>query len=224
MPELWLQIKLLSDTTFGRGDGLAGVVNNEVEHDPGTGLPIIKGRTIKGLLVEECANLLYGLRGQAVYSAVEAAARSLFGAPGSIAANQGLIHVGTGTLPPALIDRVHQRIQSKDDVLSKQDVLEALTTIRYQTAVNPESDRPLDNTLRATRVVLRNTIFIAPIGQQQPLNDEEISLLTACAVVVRRAGHSRNRGRGRVQISLEGVDQQDYLARFASWIQGGGHA
>ena len=28
-----LKIKLLSDTTFGRGDGVAGIADQEVEHD-----------------------------------------------------------------------------------------------------------------------------------------------------------------------------------------------
>ena len=64
MMKLALTIELLTDTTFGRGDGVAGLVDEEVEHDSQTGLPIIRGRTLKGLLVEECANLLYALPGR----------------------------------------------------------------------------------------------------------------------------------------------------------------
>ncbi|MBK8024610.1 MAG: hypothetical protein IPK19_25090 [Chloroflexi bacterium] len=41
-PDLSLEVRLISDTTFGRGDGIAGVVDQEVEHDASTGLPIVK--------------------------------------------------------------------------------------------------------------------------------------------------------------------------------------
>lgn len=46
-----IKIKLLSDTTFGRGDGVAGLVDQEVEHDQ-YGFPFLRGRTLKGLLSE----------------------------------------------------------------------------------------------------------------------------------------------------------------------------
>ena len=45
---LYLHLKLKSDTTFGRGDGIPGVVDEEVEHNPNTGLPFLRGKTLKG--------------------------------------------------------------------------------------------------------------------------------------------------------------------------------
>ena len=44
-----LHIELLSDATFNRGEGTAGLVDVEVEHDE-FGLPLIGGRTVRGLL------------------------------------------------------------------------------------------------------------------------------------------------------------------------------
>src|SRR5437762_1647556 len=58
---LQLQLELESDTAFGRGEGLAGLLDDEVEYDLATGLPFVRGRTLKGLLVEECANLLFAV-------------------------------------------------------------------------------------------------------------------------------------------------------------------
>ena len=55
-----LKIKLLSDSTFGRGDGVAGLIDQEVEHDS-SGFPYLRGRTVKGLLREECDNLIVTL-------------------------------------------------------------------------------------------------------------------------------------------------------------------
>ena len=42
--QYWLKIDLLSDTTLGRGDGVAGVVDAEVQHDA-YGLPYLSGKT-----------------------------------------------------------------------------------------------------------------------------------------------------------------------------------
>ncbi|PVE30161.1 hypothetical protein DC030_15410, partial [Enterococcus faecalis] len=56
-----IRLKLLSDATFGRGDGVSGLVDEEVEHDARTGLPLVRGRTLKGLLVEGCADIFYAL-------------------------------------------------------------------------------------------------------------------------------------------------------------------
>ena len=54
MPELMLQITLVSQATFGRGDGVAGLVDIEVLHDE-MGLPFLHGRSLKGLLMATCA-------------------------------------------------------------------------------------------------------------------------------------------------------------------------
>lgn len=83
--KLVLTLTLLSDATFARGDGVSGVVDEEVEYDAVTGLPFVRGRTLKGLLTEACANLLYGLgRANAPgETRLHAAAARLFGEPGS---------------------------------------------------------------------------------------------------------------------------------------------
>ena len=58
--ELKMEITLLSDVTFGRGDGVAGLIDAEVEHDE-YGMLYLRGRTLQGLLVEECANIFMRL-------------------------------------------------------------------------------------------------------------------------------------------------------------------
>ena len=44
-----ISVELLSDTTLGRGEGMAGLVDADVEHDE-LGLPFLGGKTLKGLL------------------------------------------------------------------------------------------------------------------------------------------------------------------------------
>jgi len=198
MPEYALQITLLSDATFGRGDGVVGLVNQEVEHDS-YGLPIVHGRTLKGLLVDACSEILFGLNADDT-SPLGRDAAWLFGGPGSRADDTGHVYFGSGQVEPALGD--YLRHESEYGALTKADVFDALTTIRRQTAMN-EHDIPSDGSLRAQRVVVRETIFIAPIRFELEPTSTHLALLAACAAGVQRGGSGRTRGRGRVMVTLE---------------------
>src|SRR5690606_30147597 len=48
-PPTRIVIELLSDTTFGRGEGTPGTVDVEIEHDT-YGLPMLGGKSLRGLL------------------------------------------------------------------------------------------------------------------------------------------------------------------------------
>jgi len=198
---MYLRIELLSDTAFGRGDGVASLVNSEVEHDKITGLPIIKGRTLKGLFVEACADILYGLQTchSPAYKKFEKIALVLFGVPGSNLESTGSLYFGTATLPDGIEESV------KASGYAPTDVLEAFTTIRHQTAVDEETNTPKNTSLRATRAVLGGTIFHAHIAHPN-LSDDEIALLWACANTIRNAGQNRARGLGYLLITLYGED------------------
>jgi hypothetical protein len=199
---LQLRITLQSDATFGRGDGVAGLVDEEIEHDDRFGLPYLRGRTLKGLLVEECANILYALmrQGNPALEACEQAARALFGSPGSTLADDGLLRVGHAQLPAVLRRAVQQDVRGGR--LNPAQVLESLTAIRRQTAVD-EGGAPKRESLRSMRVLLRELTLIADLtfanGATFDLNSTELALLAACALGLRRAGTGRNRGRGRLK-------------------------
>lgn len=66
MTTLCIKFETKSDATFGRGDGLASLVDAEVQHDS-CGLPFLGGRSLKGLMEEECANILFALKQQFKY-------------------------------------------------------------------------------------------------------------------------------------------------------------
>jgi hypothetical protein len=213
---LTLTVKLLSDTTFGRGDGVAGLVDEEIEHDSATGLPIIRGRTLKGLLVEECANILYALRSHPDLEAFNETAAWLFGSGGSTLADGAHMRIGRGELPRDL----QQQVQVSGH--SSSDILGSLTTIRRQTAVDEETGVPADRSLRASRVTLRGLTFRAALDFDQEPEAHHLALLAACVASVRRAGSGRNRGRGHVQAQIEG-DEFDFstqLEHFASLARG----
>lgn len=210
-----LKITLKSDTAFGRGDGIAGLVDTEVEHDARTGFPIIKGRTIKGLLVESCADILYALQADDENPALDEymiAAQKLFGVPGSTLADMGCLHVGTAQLPKDF----RQFVGAKDRY-DPAAILGAMTTTRHQTAVDPTTGKPLDGSLRTTRVVIRGTFFYTPLQSSRHLNPIDYQLLAACAAGVKRGGQNRSRGQGWLEVKLIEIDG-DPLADFVQKI------
>jgi CRISPR/Cas system CSM-associated protein Csm3 (group 7 of RAMP superfamily) len=213
-----LRIQLLSDTTFGRGDGVIGLVDSEVEHDAETGMPFVKGRTIKGILVESCADILYALQESksGALGVFKASAKKMFGQPGSTLEDTGCLHIGAAKLAEDLQSRIR-----RSNYIATQ-ILEALTTIRHQTAVDTGTDRPDSGSLRATRAVLRNTVFYSSVVSNQDLNEDDLALLAACAAGMRRAGQSRTRGRGRIAVRLDvdNVSKDYYLSIFEKQVRG----
>jgi len=220
----FLHIKLLRDTVFGRGDGVAGLVDIEVEHDE-YGLPFLRGRALKGMLVYECADILYSLQQHSHLTEWKQAAQSLFGAPGSGLDDKAQLHIGNAVLPQELRNAVaHQmslltRDRGKQGQL-RQDVLNALTTIRRQTAVEVDGIAK-ENSLRSVRLVLRDTELTAPLIFIQPPDAKVKGLLAACVKAFRRGGTHRNRGTGLLQVSLrqEGKDiTEDWFNLFVQEV------
>jgi hypothetical protein len=227
MQTYWICFTLASDATFGRGEGLAGVVDQEIDHDE-LGLPRLDGRTLKGLLNEECANLLFGLKRAGVDMATwTKAAGCLFGRPGSGLADGALLHVGPALLPAALREVVRQEVESTATPLEPAQVLDSLTAVRRQTAVDEGSGAPDEHTLRAMRVILRGTPFQARLEFDLVPDVEDVPLLPLLAASVlglRRAGTGRNRGRGRLVATLhenaDGIPGQDVTReRFDDFCQ-----
>ncbi|HKQ08171.1 MAG TPA: RAMP superfamily CRISPR-associated protein [Blastocatellia bacterium] len=207
-----IHLKLTSDATFGRGDGVAGLIDSEVEHDE-YGLPYLRGRTLKGLLVEECANILYALQGSAALSRFESAAQFLFGKAGSTLSDDALMRVGAALLPEELRQAVRADIKAIPPRLTPDEVLQSLTAIRRQTTVDDKTGAPEKNSLRSLRVILRETVFIARLDFDRNPDDEAKALLAACVMSLRRAGTGRNRGRGRLESSLCDAQGNDVSAK-----------
>ncbi|MEC4807356.1 MAG: RAMP superfamily CRISPR-associated protein [Jaaginema sp. PMC 1079.18] len=208
-----LKIKLLSDTTFGRGDGVAGLIDQEVEHDI-YGFPYLRGRTLKGLLSEECDNLIAVLSHHK--QDWEKVACNLFGTLGSNLGTMAAVHVGDACLPDDLRQAI--AFQIHDETLTKTEVLDSLTTIRRQTAINVQSGTADEGSLRSYRVVLRDLCFSADLIFEEVPNDEMLSLLAVGAMALRRLGSGRNRGRGHVQCRLHDSEGNDITHQYLNYF------
>ena len=212
---LTLRIELLSDATFGRGDGVAGVVDQEIDHDE-SGFPFIGGKALKGLLAEESRNLVRLL------SSSGNEHRSLFGHAGAGTTTQALhsqscMHVDNAVVPEWL----RAAVTSGDP--SPTEVLEAMTYIRRLTSVDQQTGAPRAETLRSQRVVLRTLVFHSVLRFRRDPEPREQAWLAGCALAVRRGGARRNRGRGRLAISLwdQGSDvTEDLFHKFKDWVNG----
>lgn len=209
-----IRIKLKSAATFGRGDGVAGLVDREIEHND-NGFPFLRGKTLKGLLAESAENVLFamGIEENDKENLWRNAKDKLFGTGGRGVKERGILHIGDAQLPAAL----RAAILNSEPKLNKNDVLYSLTGIRRQTAINPEG-APDDASLRSMRVLLPGVILEADIdfGGNEP-NKEQLQLLAAAVLDFRRAGTGRNRGRGWLVATLD--DEETTHALFKQFAE-----
>lgn len=216
---LQLRVAFLSDALFGAGHGTAGAADVVSALEPDTGLPYLRGRTLKGLLVEACADILHvaAAADSPGLDRLEAAARSLFGVPGSDADASASMRVGTARLPAPLRDVVRDAVATRTaSALTRDDVVEALTVIRRQTAID-DSGAPKVGSLRSARLALRGLTLHAPIRFDAPPSEDALSLLAACAQAVHRGGTHRTRGMGRLDLAL--LDETDDIGtRARKWF------
>ncbi|MEA5515825.1 RAMP superfamily CRISPR-associated protein [Nodularia sp. UHCC 0506] len=219
MNKYQLKIQILSDTTFGRGDGVAGLIDQEVQHDA-FGFPYLQGRTLKGLLSEECDNLISTISSNQHRSYWENIACDLFGIPGSDLKTMGIMHVGDACLPNDLRQSVGWQLKQESPTLTTQEVIDSLTTIRRQTGIDDESGVSVKGSLRSFRVVIRGLEFTTDLHFQSEPNNEILSLLSVGTLALRHIGSGRNRGRGCVRCTLHNSSDEnithDYINLFAT--------
>lgn len=218
MSHFQLEMTLLSDTTFGRGDGVPGLVDQEVEHDR-YGMPYLRGRTLKGLISEECDNLVARLP-QANQLYWQQVAHQLFGSAGSGLESISKVHFGDASLPAELRQAIAYQVESKR--LTQSEILESLTTIRRQTAINTRTGVADAGSLRSLRVAIRTLKFTASLLLDNNLPNPNITekdllaLLVAGTKALKYVGSGRNRGRGHVRCQLLSLPEsgESYLDTF----------
>jgi len=203
----WVTIFLKSDTLFGRGDGVAGMLNAEVQHDE-FGLPYLSGKTLKGLLSASCGEVIAALAASKKGDTWQESAQRLFGGPGSVQQDaRSWLHISDATLPHDLQLAVRENIRL-DRGVSRETILATLTTMRRQTAMSSETGAPLKESLRTSRVIIRGVTFTANLLFLKPPEPEDVQLLAACVKALKRVGTNRNRGLGQVNCQLYDVDPQ----------------
>ncbi len=208
---LYLDLLLQSETCFsGSGGGRIGRVDIDLETDPSNGLPIVRGRTLKGLILEELALILRTLEPAGQGPRHDVAAR-LFGTPGQPANAKLSFHDGQ------LAEDLRAAVEENRNRWGHEEVLAALTTVRHQTKVNGDTGAPEPHSLRSTRLLRTGLRLRAPVRTHGPLTSGEKALLAAATAALRRAGLHRNHGWGEIELRLCDSTLQDVTA---AWLAG----
>lgn len=194
----FLQIELLSDATFSRGEGTAGVVDTEVECDE-LGMPFIGGKTVRGLLRDSWLSMSPHFPG------LVDAAEHVLGRSQAVDESCRL-RIGDAMVPLAIRAAVRGAAKREEHPLSSGAILDAFTSIRYQTAEDRGTGAPDITTLRSSRVVLRGFVFQASLSWLDDYRPTtaDVRLLALCALAARHGGLLRNRGRGHIRMTLDG--------------------
>lgn len=194
----FLQIELLSDATFSRGEGTAGVVDTEVECDE-FGMPFIGGKTVRGLLRDSWLSMSQHFPG------LVDAAEHVLGRSQAVDESCRL-RIGDAMVPLAIRAAVRGAAKREEHPLSSGAILDAFTSIRCQTAEDRGTGAPDITTLRSSRVVLRGFVFQASLSWLDDYRPTtaDVRLLALCALAARHGGLLRNRGRGHIRMTLDG--------------------
>lgn len=194
-----LHIELLSDATFARGEGTAGEVDTDVEHDE-FGIPFIGGKTVRGLLRDSWLSM------RPQFGDLRDAGDRVFG-PTRRFDEKCVLRIGDALLEKESRDWLLAAAtrEPADERLSPATLLAACTDIRYQTAEDRATGAPAAVTLRSSRVLLRSLAFEAPLSWLNGYtpNSDDLGILAMAALATRHGGLLRNRGRGHVKITLD---------------------
>jgi len=202
-PPATIAIALLSDTTFGSGQPTAGEVDMEIDADE-AGLPRISAKAIHGLL-----RSAWDAMAPAFNDMAESAADVL----GTTRDHRTgpLLRVGTARVDAETRAWADYAATRTTNPIGSRRVLDAMTDIRIQTAMDRRSGAPARRSLRMTRVVSspvagekQPVTLIAPLNWLRPPDGAHIRVLALMALGVRHGGVARSRGSGHIQLSIDG--------------------
>ena len=196
-----ITITLLSDATFGRGEGTAGEVDVEVEHDQ-DGLPFIGGKVLHGLLRDTWLSM------KDCFPDLQDAAKSVLGREAALQDEEAILKIRDAVLPDDVQAWTRYAVRRKSHPLRPEQILRSLTDVRRQTAQSRVTGAPEETTLRASRTIVRGITFEAPLAWRQVSTTEQQQVLALCALGTRHGGLGRNRGRGFLEMTLDGDIQR----------------
>lgn len=187
-------LRLLSDTLPGNGEGLAGIIDNDVCFDE-YGLPYIPSRRIKGIL-REVAQQLNNF--PSVSGVTDDVLAKLFQASGS--SEEAKLSLGNGYLMnhQKIVDYL-QYAYTKNELkkrFSPQSILSLYTYTRAQTSL--ENDLAKENTLRQSRVLKKGLEFRFDCRIENDL----LPQLKAVIKLAKSMGLNRTRGLGEIELGL----------------------
>lgn len=193
-----IKIVLISDTLIGSAEGYGATIDKDSVFDE-TGLPLIPGKRVKGLLREQAEFLeKMGTLNNVGH---------LFGNSGSTANSKESFSAGNFYLDK--YDDNKQALERLIDkkLLTRSEVIDYFTNIRVQTSIDPKTGIAKDTSLRTSRVLKKGLVFFGEITIEEQYED----LMNKVTALTRRIGSIRNRGFGHIHCELLPVNQSEIL-------------
>jgi len=213
-----IRIELQSEAIFGSGQSTPGVVDLEVLHDE-YGFPYYRAKSLKGHLREQMTVLKQMLDRLPHSEQIAHTVDKCFGQSNIYHVMPGVLKFTDAEIRQSIrqpfMDAIHARI------LTPEEVLRALTDIRYFTSIDRNTGSVENGTLRQYRVVRPNLVFESRVDGIDQLNEFELGLLAASVANLRYIGTMKNRGKGEVRCRLW-VDDRDvtleYIDSLRKWV------
>lgn len=202
-----LEIKLLSETTFGSGESQNGRVNEDVLVN-NEGLPYFLGKTFKGCLRKSIDDILKPFylankQEESFSNIIE----ELFGI-GDYKSDKETKEQEKNTQSQKYGKLKFSNFYLHDDILkifpktNKDKILDVLTDIRFSIKMDENLGVARNGSLRATRVLKKGLVFVGFIECEEKLRDDEFKILKRGILSLRNLGVNKSRGKGQVKITI----------------------
>lgn len=216
-------IRLESEAIFSSGESAPAEADLDIVRDD-HGFPGYGARRLKGMWREHtefaARALSSGGRNVRLYQDMMQVIERCFGRGGLHDFVEGQLRLTDAVLPLEVRKPFLEAIHRGE--LHPQEVFESLTTIRYFTAIDPDTGTMQNRSFRQFRVLFEGIELVSEVFGMDDLQEREIGLLTCGLVGWRYAGVMKHRGKGRIHVSLwkDGENVTDrYLEAAREWVK-----
>ncbi|HPB88069.1 MAG: hypothetical protein KBC39_10780 [Thermotogae bacterium] len=194
MNDYWIRIETLSPLMLASGEGATSLIDTDIVFDE-YGLPSFPARRLKGLLRESATHIHAWLSNCKRINI--AGVEEVFGNPNQ----EGCFLIDNGELENYEEIRTCVQALSSEygSMFNDTSIKEAFTVIRQQTALTDGIAKK--HSLRTVRALRKNRVFYAPLTIHREIESSRNLLALSCRNL-RYAGLNRNRGFGRIGVSL----------------------
>lgn len=187
-----IKLELLSDASPGSGEGLASIIDSDINYDI-YGVPFIPSKRLKGVFRDSALDLeKLGLLKNTI--------KDLFGEMGSIDSSSFRISNGYLLELESIKSFFNKYNDSKDfkSIFNQQSILDYYSYLRSQTSINYETGVAEHNSLRTMRVLKKGLEFIFSLEFDEKYKDD----IEKICKITRNFGSSRTRGLGHIKVTL----------------------
>ena len=181
-------------TGFGKGSHLDAITHRNAYQ-----LPVLPGRTIKGLL-RDAVSRWEGYQGHVIKSDAEkiCAVDQLFGSPSDASKTwAGLLRFSDAGLPT----------DEANYLAGRTDLLAGLYRQHFSSAIEHTTGVAVDKSLRGIELVIPLTLYsrieLIPNAPYPQLQTKWMEYIEPALALIQAVGAHRNRGFGRASLSLE---------------------